>query len=410
MDSRGTNEGAPEGVSGSYRGISRYTQRYVEGFFRFGIILLILTVFSEKAQSANEATASEAPSAAQRFIPIPHPATMLLRSPSVHRELHLESHQLPYLENVLDEIELRLWQLRDESPEKRNKNARPLLETLPQKLASILTAPQQNRYQQLVWQALGIYAYGEPELQRRLQLSSRQQTQMEDTFQRLRDKISSLTRPEKSASGSGSQVSAAKLIAQAHKDIQALLSDRQRLMLGQILGRHYDLKPVRNLACKAPEFQPVEAWLHSSPLTWNDLKGKVTVVHFYTFGCINCKRNLPYYHRWVKRFPPAQFQMIGIHRPETQRERDLAQVTQKAAEAGMDYPIAVDTQSLNWDVWANRIWPSIYLVDKNGFVRYWWYGELNWQGAPSEKWMRAKIEELLQESYPTREKIPPPTS
>jgi hypothetical protein len=69
----------------------------------------------------------------------------------------------------------------------------------------------------------------------------------------------------------------------------------------------------------------------------------------------------------------------------------------------MEYPIAVDNQSLNWDAWANRMWPSMYLVDKNGFVRYWWYGELNYQGATSEKWMRQKIHKLLKENSP-----PPP--
>ena len=63
----------------------------------------------------------------------------------------------------------------------------------------------------------------------------------------------------------------------------------------------------------------------------------------------------------------------------------------------MEYPIAVDNDSLAWNSWANNIWPSIYLIDKNGYVRYWWYGELNWKGAESEKFLAQRIRELINE-------------
>jgi hypothetical protein len=65
----------------------------------------------------------------------------------------------------------------------------------------------------------------------------------------------------------------------------------------------------------------------------------------------------------------------------------------------MEYPIAIDNDSLAWNSWANNIWPSIYLIDKNGFVRYWWYGELNYQGAESEKLLRKRIQELINEPW-----------
>jgi hypothetical protein len=70
----------------------------------------------------------------------------------------------------------------------------------------------------------------------------------------------------------------------------------------------------------------------------------------------------------------------------------------KATEAGIEYPVAVDNESLMWDAWANRIWPSIYLIDKNRYVRLWWYGELNWKGAESEKYLQNKIQELVSET------------
>ena len=79
------------------------------------------------------------------------------------------------------------------------------------------------------------------------------------------------------------------------------------------------------------------------------------------------------------------------------RERDIDLVRRKAGEAGIRYPVAVDNEARNWDAWANPTWPGVYLVDRNGFIRLWWYGELNWQQAQGESWMRTRITELIAE-------------
>lgn len=84
---------------------------------------------------------------------------------------------------------------------------------------------------------------------------------------------------------------------------------------------------------------------------------------------------------------------------ETPGERDVERVRRKAAEADMKYTVAVDNDSRNWDAWANHVWPSVYLIDKKGFVRYWWYGELNWQGTPGENWARGRLIALLAEPH-----------
>ena len=121
-------------------------------------------------------------------------------------------------------------------------------------------------------------------------------------------------------------------------------------------------------------------------------------MYFYAFGCGNCIRSLPYYTDWFKHFDADTFAIIGIHRPETERERDLDKVKEKAAEAGMEYPIAIDNDSRAWDAWGNHTWPTTYLIDKSGYVRDWWYGELNWQDNESEKHLRDRIQELILES------------
>ena len=94
--------------------------------------------------------------------------------------------------------------------------------------------------------------------------------------------------------------------------------------------------------------------------------------------------------------------MLGIHTPETEGERKLESVRQKVKDAKMGYPIAVDGAATTWQAWGNRYWPSIYLIDKQGNVRFRWDGELNWQKVQGEKMMRQRIEDLLAEKEPTR--------
>ena len=89
--------------------------------------------------------------------------------------------------------------------------------------------------------------------------------------------------------------------------------------------------------------------------------------------------------------------IVGIHTPEGEGEKDIDAVRKKVEENEMHYPVAIDNGARTWKAWANYWWPSTYLIDKKGYVRYWWYGELNWEGKEGEKFMREKIEELLAE-------------
>jgi hypothetical protein len=89
--------------------------------------------------------------------------------------------------------------------------------------------------------------------------------------------------------------------------------------------------------------------------------------------------------------------VLGIHTPETSGESKIEKVCQKVKDNDMKYPIAVDNASKNWAAWGNRYWPSVYLIDKKGWVRYRWDGELNWKETKGEPIMRKKIEELLAE-------------
>ena len=89
--------------------------------------------------------------------------------------------------------------------------------------------------------------------------------------------------------------------------------------------------------------------------------------------------------------------ILGVHTPETSAERQPDSVRAKVQEAQFDFPVVIDNEKKNWDAWGNSMWPSVYLIDKQGRLRYWWYGELNWNEAGGQKIMAAKIEELLAE-------------
>src|SRR5579871_2769771 len=142
-------------------------------------------------------------------------------------------------------------------------------------------------------------------------------------------------------------------------------------------------------------------WLNrpdNKPLKLADRKGKVTLVHFWTFGCINCKHNLPFYAKWQKQFEKQGVVVIGVHTPETEGEKVTANVAREVKRLGITYPVLIDRQGKNWTRWQQQFWPTVYLIDKHGQVRYYWEGELEWNHAGGEAIMTQKIEELLKES------------
>ncbi len=339
---------------------------------------------------------SQGPLSMDRIVPIPHPMTTLLRAKHVQQELGISTVQVNNIEKAVEYVELPLWRLRDLPVQERNHAARLLIQQLRQSLERIISRQQIERLNQLARQAEGISVILEPEMVLKLGLSEEQIGHIRRALNLSYNKLVTLQRNMESLSDSRKTAALRVVRDETEKSIASFLNGYQKRALRKLMGEPFDLSNVRIVACKTPEFD-VTTWINPPETNRPELEGKVTVIHFYAFGCGNCIRSLPYYNEWREHFPSSAFQIIGIHRPETQREREIDQVKAKAMEAGMDYPVAIDNESLMWDAWANRIWPSIYLIDKNGYVRYWWYGELNWQGAESEKYLRGKIQELINE-------------
>jgi thiol-disulfide isomerase/thioredoxin len=119
----------------------------------------------------------------------------------------------------------------------------------------------------------------------------------------------------------------------------------------------------------APEFAGISEWLHSKPLTLQRLRGKVVLVDFWTYSCINCLRTLPHLEAWNKRYRKAGLVIVGIHTPEFAFEHVPANVREASRKLGVRYPVAIDNDYRTWSAYQNDAWPAEYLIDKRGHVR-----------------------------------------
>lgn len=125
-----------------------------------------------------------------------------------------------------------------------------------------------------------------------------------------------------------------------------------------------------------PEFLPVQEWLQTDATSFDDFDGKVVAVQFWTFGCRNCQATYPHLRDLYAKYGGDDFEIVGVHAPEFDRERDVDAIAAAAAEHGLTWPIAVDNEKLNFRSWQDRrFWPRIFLVDADGNVRYDHIGE-----------------------------------
>lgn len=143
--------------------------------------------------------------------------------------------------------------------------------------------------------------------------------------------------------------------------------------------------PVPQPALKSGATLPVEGempslagatqWLNSPPLTTASLRGKVVLVDFWTYSCINCIRTLPYVRGWADKYKDYGLVVIGVHAPEFAFEKNLANVTRAVADLGVDYPVALDNNYAIWKGFHNQYWPAHYFIDAEGRIRYHHFGE-----------------------------------
>jgi thiol-disulfide isomerase/thioredoxin len=126
---------------------------------------------------------------------------------------------------------------------------------------------------------------------------------------------------------------------------------------------------------KVPAIDGAIGWLNSPPLTTAGLRGRVVLIDFWTYTCVNWRRTLPYVRAWAERYKDRGLVVIGVHTPEFDIEKDVVSVRQAAKVMRIDYPIAIDSDYRIWRAFNNQYWPALYFVDAQGRIRHHQFGE-----------------------------------
>ncbi len=159
--------------------------------------------------------------------------------------------------------------------------------------------------------------------------------------------------------------------------------------------------PLPRLSTRPPLALPVEGmlpdlagattWLNSPPLTAQSLRGKVVLIDFWTFACINCQRALPYVRTWAEKYKDQGLVVVGVHAPEFAFERKVANVQRATRELGLNFPVAIDNDFAIWKSFSNQYWPALYFVDAQGRIRSHHFGEGQYER--SEQVIRQLLDE-----------------
>ena len=126
---------------------------------------------------------------------------------------------------------------------------------------------------------------------------------------------------------------------------------------------------------RLPGFEGATGWLNSGPLTPEGLRGRVVLVDFWTYTCINWLRTLPYLRAWDAKYRDLGLTIVGVHTPEFGFERDVDNISTRTAGFNVEYPVAIDSRYGVWQAFANHFWPAVYIADVQGRLRYHHFGE-----------------------------------
>jgi thiol-disulfide isomerase/thioredoxin len=165
------------------------------------------------------------------------------------------------------------------------------------------------------------------------------------------------------------------------------------MVLGVFLAGWISLESVDAMIGKPAPDIANQTWLNSAPLRMADLKGKVVMVEFWTFGCYNCRNVEPYVKQWHQKYGKEGFIVIGVHSPEFSHERQVESVQRYIKEHDIRFAVPIDNDFSTWNRYGNRYWPAMYLIDKRGIIRHVRIGEGGYQ--ETERLIQSLLAEKL---------------
>jgi peroxiredoxin len=324
---------------------------------------------------------------------VPQNLLKLIHTPEVQKELGLEDDAR--LLNILREIDRKWWPSCLLPEAKQVESTRELEDHLFETLSQFLTPAKISRLREIEIQSLGTRALLRKDVGEAVELGPKELRTIKTAFLAT----DSLTRQLNKIPGGDTDLEKQLRVAREKEQslFTRLLSSSQRQRLGELIGEPLNLKNLKRIYPLAPELIDSDEWAGIGRTTLEAERGKVVLVHFYAFQCHNCVANFKHYNRWHESLSTRGVTVIGIQTPETSSERDSKLVQRAAKEQGFRFPVLIDLKNSNWDAWGNTMWPTVYVVDKKGYIRSWWQGELNWQGATGDQTIETLVDQLLME-------------
>ena len=349
------------------------------------LMILVHAVFALASVNGDEPQATPV---------IPQTLLKLIHTPEVQEELGLQPDTETLLA-VLREIDGPWWRSRNLPEAKQREVVGELEKRLLGELKGVLDEGKIKRLREIEVQSQGTRSLSRSGIAKAVGFNNSQNQEIQKVFLETDALARKLIENPKDRSALEKELKSAR--DEEQRRLNELLTSTQRASLGKLIGKPFDTASLKRIYPLAPELIDSGEWTGGKPTTLAEQKGKVVLIHFYAFQCHNCVANFDHYNRWQQSLASQGVCVIGIQTPETSAERNATLVKAAAKEKGFQFPVLIDLQNKNWDAWGNTMWPTVYVVDKKGFIRSWWQGELNWQGATGDKTIETLVDQLLAE-------------
>jgi thiol-disulfide isomerase/thioredoxin len=328
---------------------------------------------------------------------VPQVILPLLHTPQVQAELGIEGAKLGQLEQLFATVDGDWWRARNLPPAEQRAAITKVEKAVKTWLTGALSRERLVRLADLERRAQGGRVLLREDVAEVVGLEPAQQEKLLAAARATESAAAALGRVFQTGGGQGDLEKAA-LLAARERELKLpgdLLSEEQQKEWRRLVGAPFDTVTLDRIYPMAPEIAPSATWINAKPLALAGLRGKVVILHFYAFECVNCQRNLPIYAEWHRAFADKGVVVIGVQTPETEAEKDSGKVIAAAKEAGIDYPVVFDGDSATWKAWGNTMWPTVYVIDQQGYLRVWWQGELQGPGGKGDEVISTAVEKLL---------------